>query len=106
MRTLYSTRGWSTAGCARVRAAAAGASILLIVRSLPSQLSFIVDPAPGQGHLPERDGQQDQEEHPGQGRGVAHVEILECVAIEIEQVHEGCVGWPYGSHDVHLAAAR
>src|SRR5207249_3622358 len=55
--------------------------------SLP--LALVVDPEAGGAEDQEREGKDDDEEDPGEGRAVADLELLEGFAVEVEAVEEG-----------------
>ena len=52
-------------------------------------LTAIVNPPQAQPELDIGQDDDDDEEEPGHGRGVAHLEIVEGVAVEVEHVEEG-----------------
>src|SRR4051812_47692716 len=60
---------------------------------------LIVNPFLGEVELHEREGEDDEEEDPGEGGGVAHSEELEGFAEEVVGVEEGGVDRAAAGHD-------
>src|SRR5688572_4999924 len=75
----------------RAGAAAARSST---IASAPLDLALVVDPVRRRAEDQQREGEDDQEQHPGQGGGVAHLEVAEGVLVEVEVVEEGRAARP------------
>ena len=85
-------RGGLGSGCLAVSACA--------VMGMPSgRRAFFIDPSAGQSELNHGKGHDDDEQHPRNGRGIAHLEVLEPVAVQVQhQEQRGVLGAAPG-HD-------
>src|SRR5579862_1185804 len=77
------------------RARAAWAPVL-------GKLFAIVHPPPLRREQGRRDRHNHQEEHPGHGAGIAHVEIAPRTLEEVEGIKPRAIAWPTLGHDIGL----
>src|SRR5690606_19239346 len=69
-----------------------------------SEVSVIVaDPILGDEEVQRGERRDDDEHDPCHRRGVAHVEALESLLVEVEVIEQGRVGWASGSSAEHVA---
>src|SRR5690348_17471132 len=55
---------------------------------LPSTIAFVVNPAPRQTELNKGKRENDQEKHPRQRRRISHVQELESLVVEVQDIEK------------------
>ena len=76
----------------RARWTRSAGGTVVVARGHSGAALLVVHPALAQAHLDGGDDADDEEEQPGEGRGVAHVEELEPLLEEVHDVEEHGVG--------------
>src|SRR5262249_28267709 len=68
-------------------------------RKTKLSIRLIENPTVRQLELDARKDQDDEEQHPGKGRGIAHMHVIKGLAIDIEHCNHGIIGGAAVGHN-------